>query len=161
MEPAWDSELANFLSHLSAVQEKSLDVLVRKGKLLAEADLAGLAALENEEEQLVAGLQDCLREREGLLQRANREGYRTKDVRSLAKALPGRSQSPVQEQVRQASHRARLLRHRSLVNWVLVQKTLIHLSQLLEIIATGGRLQPTYHKDGPAPASGALVDREA
>jgi hypothetical protein len=161
MEPAWESELAKFLSHLSTVQEKSLDVLVRKGKLLADADLAGLAALGSEEEQLVAGLQECLREREELLQRAGRDGLPTKDVRALAKAIPGRSRSPVHEQVRQAAHRARLLRHHSLVNWVLVQKTLIHLSQLLEIIATGGRLQPTYHKDGPAPASGALINREA
>jgi len=161
MEPPWESELASFLSHLSAVQEKTLDVLVRKGKLLAEVDLAGLTALGTEEDQLVAGLQECLREREELLQRAGREGLPAKDVRSLAKAVPGRSRPHVQEQVRLASHRARLLRHHSLVNWVLVQKTLIHLSQLLEIIATGGKLQPTYHKDTPASASGALVDKSA
>jgi hypothetical protein len=41
----------------------------------------------------------------------------------------------------------------------LVQKALIHLSQLLEIIATGGAFQPTYHKGGPVPAGGALMDR--
>jgi len=161
MEPAWESELASFLSHLSTVQEKTLDVLVRKGKLLAEADVAGLTALGTEEDQLVEGLQECLREREELLRRAGREGLPAQDVRSLAKVVPGRSRSHVQEQVRLASHRARLLRHHSLVNWVLVQKALIHLSQLLEIIATGGRLQPTYHKDRPTPASGALVDRSA
>lgn len=159
MQSAWESELASFLGHLSAVQEKTLDVLVRKGKMLANADLAGLAALGSEEEDLVVGLQDCLKEREGLLERAGRDGYSAKNVRSLAKALSGRSPSPVQEQVRQASHRARLLRHHGLVHWILVQKTLIHLSQLLEIIATGGRLQPTYHREGPAPASGILVDR--
>jgi hypothetical protein len=65
------------------------------------------------------------------------------------------------DSLRQASHRARLLQHHSLVNWVLVQKTLIHLSQLLEIIATGGRLQPTYQRDGTVQATGALVDRAA
>jgi hypothetical protein len=159
MEPAWESDLANFLSHLSAVQEKTLDVLVRKGKALADADAAGLTAIGTEEDQLVAGLQECLHQREDLLQRAGREGSPAKDVRSLAKAVPSRSRLRVQEQVRLASHRARLLHHHSLVNWVLVQKALIHLSQLLEILATGGRLQPTYHKDGSAPASGALVDR--
>ena len=159
MQSAWESELASFLSRLSTVQEQTLDVLVRKGRLLAKADLAGLTALNSEEEQLVAGLQECLREREELLQRAGREGLPAKDIRSLAAALPNGSRSPIQKQTREAAHRAQLLRHRSLVNWVLVQKTLIHLSQLLEIIATGGKLQPTYHKDRPAPASGVLVDR--
>jgi hypothetical protein len=62
--------------------------------------------------------------------------------------------------MRQAALRARLLRHEGLVNWVLVQRTLIHLSQLLEIIATGGRLQPTYRKEESLRAGGALVDQE-
>jgi hypothetical protein len=161
MEAVWESELAGFLTHLSAVQEKTLDVLVRKRKLLADADLAGLAALGNEEEELVAGLQGCLQEREELLQRGSQQGLPSKDIRTLAHALSGRAPSLVKDQVRQAAHRSRLLQHHSLVNWVLVQKTLIHLSQLLEIIATGGRLQPTYHKDGSTPASGTLVDRAA
>ncbi len=161
METIWESEVAGFLTHLSSVQEKTLDVLVRKGKLLAAADLAGLAAIAGEEEDLVAGLQECLRQREELLEHARREGLPAKDIRSLTHAVTGRAPSQVKDQVRQATHRGRLLQHHSLVNWVLVQKTLIHLSQLLEIIATGGSLQPTYHRGGPAPAGGALIDRAA
>jgi hypothetical protein len=161
MEAVWESEFAGFLTRLSTVQEKTLDVLVRKEKMLAHADLAGLAALTNEEEELVAGLQECLRQREDLLERARREGHQAKDLRSLATTLTGRAPSRIKEQMRRASHRSRLLQHHSLVNWVLVQKTLIHLSQLLEIIATGGKLQPTYHKDSPAPVGGALMDRAA
>jgi hypothetical protein len=161
MEAVWESELAGFLTHLSTVQEKTLDVLVRKRRLLADADLAGLAAIGDEEEELVAGLQGCLQQREELLKRGSQEGLPSKDIRTLARALSGRAPSRVKDEVRQAAHRSRLLQHHSLVNWVLVQKTLIHLSQLLEIIATGGRLQPTYHKDGPTPASGTLVDRAA
>ena len=41
----------------------------------------------------------------------------------------------------------------------LVQRALIHLSQMLEIIATGGQMQPTYEKKDSVEASGALVDR--
>jgi hypothetical protein len=44
---------------------------------------------------------------------------------------------------------------------VLAQRTLIHLSQMLEIIATGGQMQPTYGKKESVGASGALVDQEA
>lgn len=161
MDAVWESELASFLAHLSSVQERSLDVLMRKGRLLAAADTTGLAALGDEEQQLVAGLQDCLRRREELLQRAGQDGLPSQSVRSLADAVGGRPPSRLNDQVRQAAHRGRLLQHHSLVNWVLVQKTLIHLSQLLEIIATGGKMQPTYHKDGAAIGSGALVDRAA
>jgi hypothetical protein len=161
METIWESEVAGFLTHLSSVQEKTLDVLARKGRLLAAADAAGLAALGDEEGKLIAGLQECLHRREELLERAHRDGLPSQNVRSLASAVAGRSPSRLDDQVRQAAHRGRLLQHHSLVNWVLVQKTLIHLSQLLEIIATGGRMQPTYHKDGAVQASGALVDRAA
>jgi hypothetical protein len=52
-----------------------------------------------------------------------------------------------------------MLQHQSLANWVLVQRTLLHLSQLIEIVATGGEKPPTYQRSGPVAASGALVDR--
>ena len=50
METAWDSEIADFLQHLSAVQQETLDMLVRKRELLARTDAQGLAALGGEEE---------------------------------------------------------------------------------------------------------------
>jgi hypothetical protein len=55
----------------------------------------------------------------------------------------------------------RLLQHHSLTNWVLAQRSLLHITQLLEIVATGGRLQPTYGKGASSHARGALVDQEA
>ena len=63
--------------------------------------------------------------------------------------------------MREATARMRLLQHHSLTNWVLVQRTLIHLSQMLEIIATGGRLKPTYGKDDSVNSGGFLVDQAA
>jgi hypothetical protein len=42
-----------------------------------------------------------------------------------------------------------------------VQRTLLHLSQLIGIIATGGQSLPTYGKGADCRASGALVDRAA
>ena len=55
----------------------------------------------------------------------------------------------------------RLLQHQSLTNWVLAQKALLHVAQMLEIIATGGRLKPTYGKDAwPRTPRGRLVDQD-
>ena len=62
---------------------------------------------------------------------------------------------------RRLTGRMDLLQHHSLANWVLAQRSLLHISQLLEIIATGGRLRPTYGKSEPVLARGALVDQEA
>ncbi len=42
---------------------------------------------------------------------------------------------------------------------VAAQRTVLHLSQLLEIIATGGRAQPTYGKGRSADCGGALLDQ--
>jgi hypothetical protein len=63
--------------------------------------------------------------------------------------------------MREAADRSRLLQHQSLTNWVLVQRTLLHLSQMIEIIATGGRPKPTYEKGPGSNSGGALVDRAA
>lgn len=159
METAWESDLVGFLTQLSAVQDESLAILTKKRQLLVAADTQGLADLGTQEQKLIEKLQECLQRREALLKRAAEEGLPSDSIRSLAAALPGTSSETLAGQTREATRRARLLEHHSLTNWVLVQRTLIHLSQMLEIIATGGQMQPTYGKEAVA-AGGALVDRE-
>ena len=161
MESAWESELASFLTELSAVQDESLEILTQKRELLVAADVDGLAEVTRREQGLIERLQGCLERRAKLLERAGQEGLPSESIRSLAAALPDGEKKELTDQLNEATGRTRLLRHHSLTNWVLVQRTLIHLSQMLEIIATGGRLQPTYGEGQPAGASGALVDRAA
>lgn len=164
METAWESELAKFLTDLSAVQTESLQVLTRKREALAAWDSEALRDVGKREEGLVENLQKCLQRRKQLLKKAAQEGLPSGSIRSLTAALPGESPKQLADQLDQATGRARLLRHHSLTNWVLVQRTLIHLSQLLEIIATGGQNKPTYSREESATSSdssGALVDRVA
>ncbi len=161
MEISWDSELARLLKDLMAVQDRMLGSLARKRELLLAGDSAGLTAMGAEEEELIAALQECLRRREELLHRARQQGLPSASIRALSEALPRSQRTHLSERIRLAGSRARLLQHHSLTHWVLVQRTMIHLSQMLEIIATGGRLQPTYGEGEPAGASGALVDRAA
>ncbi len=161
METSWESELAELLTDLLAVQDKLLGILSRKRELLIAGDTEGLGALGPEEEELIGSLQECLRRREELLGRAGQEGLPSASIQALSKALPRSQRSELDERIRLARSRARLLKHHSLTHWVVAQRTLIHLSQMLEIIATGGRLQPTYGEGEPVNASGALVDREA
>ena len=161
METTWESDLANFLTDISDVQDESLNILGRKRELLVASDLEGLSALAEKEEKLINRLQQCLLRREELLQQAGREGLPSDSIQSLSAALPEGEKEGLSDRVRQATGRARLLQHHSLTNWVLVQRTLIHLSQMLEIIATGGRLEPTYDREQSPEPSGALVDKAA
>lgn len=159
MQTLWESELAQFLTDLSTVQDESLEILTRKTKLLAAADRQGLAELGQQEELLIAKLQGCLQQRQALLDRAAAEGLPAKNIQTLTQSLPKPSRDKLGSQVSFLSARMRLLQHHSLTNWVIVQRTLIHLSQLLEIIATGGRMKPTYGKDGAGQPTGGLVNQ--
>jgi hypothetical protein len=161
MQTPWESELAELLTELSAAQDQTLEILARKRELLVAGDEEGLAALAKQEETAIQDLQQCLRRREQLLERASTEGLPGDSIQSLAKALPSDAETGISERVGQATLRTRLLKHHSLTNWVLVQRTLLHLSQMLEIIATRGKLQPTYGKEEATHLCGALVDRAA
>lgn len=157
----WESDLAELLNELSGVQSDVLDALGRKRDLLVANDLAGMAALQGTEEELIARLEACHNRRGQLLAQAADEGLPNDSIRALAKSLPRSTQRDLARDVQAAAARSRLLQHQSLANWVVVQRTLLHLAQLLEIIATGGRPQPTYNQGANEHAGGSLVDQAA
>ena len=164
MDNHWETELADLLRRLSATQQDLLSLLASKREFLLARDHEGLARLVPQEEALSAELQSCFEYRKELLQRAADQGLPATSIRELVVALPGKEAARLRQPIDEASGRARLLRHQSLSQWVVVQRTLLHLSQMLEIIATGGRAQPTYEKDlcpnsQPRATSGALMDR--
>ena len=156
-----EADLAELLSDLSSVQEELLDVLMQKRDRMAASNLEGMAELQPREEQLCQRLQACHERRTQLLETASQKGVKADSLGKLASLVPSQGQGKLSKQVKETSGRMRLLRHHSLTNWVLAQRTLLHLSQILEIIATGGRLQPTYGKGESVTSRGALVDREA
>ena len=129
---------ATLLSTLSAVQGDLLALLTEKRKALAEGDLGQLQQINRREGELVTRLEVCHSQRQELLNAAAGQGLPSGSVRSLTASLPANQREVLEPTVEQASRQSRLLQHNSLTNWVLVQRTLIHLSQMIEIIATGG-----------------------
>ena len=160
MQTNWESELATFMNDLLAVQSETLDMLARRRQMLAKADLDGLVGLGNHEQELVDRLHGCLARRQELLDRAKQEGLASKNIQSLTNSLPPDQRGNTRRQVVEANARTRLLKKQTLVNWVITQKALIHLSQMLEIIATRGRGKPTYEKGNQAATGGFLVNQE-
>lgn len=155
------TEIASFLSELSVTQTDLLKLLAEKRELLIRFNDADMAAIAPREQELIDRLQACQQKRQELLSRADAEGLPSASLRVLAGSIGGAATSPLRTGIQRASSQARILQHQSITNWVLVQRTLIHLSQMLEIIATGGRPQPTYGNGDNASSSGALVDQAA
>lgn len=158
---SWEADVADLLSMLSTAQSEMLSLLGEKRELLVNSDTAGLATMQPREDALIAKLTACQERRTELLDRAAEEGLPADSISALTTALPTQQQQSLRVPINEARARARLLQHQSLTNWVLVQRTLIHLSQILEIIATGGRPEPTYGKGEKANRSGSLVDHAA
>jgi flagellar biosynthesis/type III secretory pathway chaperone len=161
MNDNWEAEIAGLLAELADVQSALLAVLSEKRALLASADHAALAAVAGREQTLVSRLQACHERRQELLRRAQAEGLPADSVRSLSASLPPEGRDRVQASIAEAQERSRFLQNQSLTNWVLVQRSLLHLSQLIEIIATGGRPLPTYGNGSDRHNCGSLVDRAA
>ncbi len=161
METRWDHDVAELLSELSSTQQELLEVLSQKRNFLVSGDREGLEALEPREQQLIERLQQCAARRSELLAHAKDDGLPSHNLRALSKALPAEQRLTLEGPLREARQRSRLLEHKSLANWVLVQRTLIHLAQLLEIIATGGRQRPTYGKGNSSTDNGSLIDQAA
>jgi hypothetical protein len=161
MATLWESELATFLSDLTTVQEELLTFLADKRESLVAMDRVRLDQLQGVERQLVTRLQSCQRRRQELLADAARESLPSASLRSLASSLPASERAGLESQIAVAAERARLLQHQSLANWVFVQRTLLYLTRLLEIIATGGRSEPTYGRGEMIGHGGSLVDQAA
>ena len=160
MPISWETELSRFLSDLLTIQDETLAHLKQKRELLRTSDVAGLAEANLEGGRLCERLQACLDRRAKLLALAAEEGVQAETITGLVDTLPSESRRTIRGQARETNVRARLLKHYGFANWVVTQKTLLHLSQILEIIATGGRRKPTYNKNPAemAAVGGNLVD---
>ena len=155
----WESELAELLGRLSTSQQQLLSLLSSKHDLLMRRDHKGLAELAPREAELCAELQACHQRREELLAQAAHAGLPSDSIESLTEALPSEEANKLRTPVQESIERSRLLRHQSIAQWVVVQRTLLHLSHLLEIFATGGQTKPTYKQGGTSECSGALMDQ--
>jgi flagellar biosynthesis/type III secretory pathway chaperone len=157
----WEQELANLLGDLMGIQSELLEVLTAKREAVGRNDLQGVEEMRPRAEKLLERLQTCHDRRAQLLQLAARQGLPATSLTKLATQATPNRRNKLGKQVKESVARMRLLQQQSLANWVLAQRSLLHISQMLEIIATGGRLVPTYGRGEPTLTGGALVDQEA
>jgi hypothetical protein len=157
----WEGEIVSLLGNLADVQRDLLAILTDKRRVLAGGNLEEISAVSAREAELIPRLQACQEMRQELLARAALEGLPADSIRSLSKALPTTSRMRMHPDLDESQHRSQFLQSECLTNWVLVQRMLLHLSQLIEIIATGGQQKPTYGNGSERQEGGFLVDRAA
>lgn len=157
----WDSELATLLSELSSVQGDLLKVLAEKRQVILRGDAPAMNGLAARETEIMTRLEMCHRRRSELLSDAKASGMPATTLTDLARRVSPSDGAKHQRELKNATQNLRKLQSESLSNWVLAQRSLLHVSQLLEIIATGGKIRPTYEKDASTHVRGNLVDSEA
>ncbi|MDR3197725.1 MAG: flagellar protein FlgN [Planctomycetaceae bacterium] len=159
-----EQEVVAFLNQLAMVQEKILDVLKRKQILLVKPDKESLAAITAEEELTLLLLQQTLDYREKILESAKKQEHNADSIRILCEQIFPKPNNEWRLLVDAAQNRNRQIRYLALANWTVSQKSLIHLTQILEIIETRGQGKTTYEpQKGKKPYSsgGGFVDRVA
>jgi flagellar biosynthesis/type III secretory pathway chaperone len=157
----FEAEITGLLDDLTSVQTELLEVLAQKRLALTKADMPALAGLQPREVELSNRLAACQDRRAALLAEAKHQGRPSETVARLANSTGSGKTSKLGTQVKETAARMRILQHHSLANWVLAQRSLLHVSQLLEIIATGGQMRPTYGDRESVHARGSLVNQQA
>ena len=157
----WQKQLTDFLESLLQSQKDVVALLERKRELFQKNDPAAIGEMAQEEQAAADRLKQCLAEREKLLQYASAEGLPAQTIESLARAIVPYTNEVFFELLASVQRQTQLLRQHNITNWVLTQRGMLHSSQMLEIIATRGRLQSTYNRQRQrniGPTGGSLVD---
>lgn len=156
-----EQETASFLQELSDVQADLLAVLHRKREQMVANDLEAMEQTMVSEQALLERLDQLRDSRQALLTNAKGKGMPAESVHSLAKALEADDGHGLSRQASEAKNAMRHIQNETLTNFVLAQQTVLHLSQLLQIIATGGKIRPTYETENASNQGGTLVDQDA
>lgn len=141
-EAAWpelEAALANLLNELSLVQDEMLEVLAAKGNLFASGELSGIAVIREREASLEKRLQACHDQRRRLLAITAEQRWPADTLESVTLRLMPGPHDHLEAHLNEPGARRQLLQHGGLTRWVSAQCSMLHLSQLLEVLATGGR----------------------
>lgn len=157
----WGAEILDLLNELTSTQDEMLELLGKKRDVMARGSVSEMVEMEPAEEELRSRLAECHNRRGKLLESAASAGMPSESLEHLAKSLPTKKLPELEEKIAESRGRIRLLQHESLANWVIAQRAVLHLAQVLEILATGGKEKPTYDKGESSTARGNLVDQEA
>ena len=160
----WQTELIAFLEQLQAAQNEIMALADKKRQLFGNNDMVAIANMVADEQSGVVKMRECLAKREKLLQYAAAEGLPSESIEVLAKEVVPKSNEEFYRLFRSTQYQTRLLQRHNLTNWIIAQRSVLHVSQMLEIIATRGLKKSTYtrkHVKNIGTSGGSIVDKNA
>ena len=152
------TDLQNFLQKLNETQIQMLAVLHKKQAILVRPEKEAIALITHEEQQSLGAMQSILQQREDILTAARLQNIRGDSIEQLCgHFFPHNIE--VQKLLDETKYQTEQIRLLAYTNWTLSRKSLIHVSQILELLATQGRGKTTYQPR--QPAGGSRVNRVA
>ena len=153
------TDLQNFLEQLVDTQNQMLAVLRKKQAILVKPEKEALALISAEEEKMLGKTQGILNWREELLTTARLQNINSVSIEQLCGHFFPHN-TDIQKLLDEVKHRTQQVRLLAYTNWTMSRKSMIHISQILELLETRGQGKTTYHPRPPADGGG-LVDRVA
>jgi len=155
------AEIEHFLHQLIEAQHQMLAVLHQKQTLLIRPEKEAIAAISIEEEKTLANMQSILERREELLTTARLQNVPGETIEQLCEHFFPRN-IEIHKLLNEIKHQTQRVRLLAYTNWTMTRKSMIHLSQILELLETRGQGSTTYHPQSNAStARGVSVDRIA
>lgn len=155
------ADIMDFLNRLTAAQTQMLAVLRKKQAILVKPEQEAMTLVVAEEEDIVEKMQTVLQRREEILMSARMQNIRSGSVEQLCgHFFP--NNADVQKMLDEAKHRTQQIQLLAYTNWTMSRKSLIHISQILELLETRGQGKTTYQPQPNTDTSrGGFVDRVA
>ncbi len=162
-------EISQFLTLLAETQQNLLALFEIKRQALDSFQPQELMTLSAREEELGARLQSLVHERSGLLRKARDEGFTVTSLMELSGAIEKtvddvrvlKAIELIRARIVQSQKRTVMLQHESWVHWIIAHRCYNHFTELVDLIAHGGRPAPTYGDKPTSATGGALLDAAA
>lgn len=154
------TDIQDYLTQLIESQKQWLTTLHKKQAILVKPEKEAMALITVEEGKAVESMQSILKRREELLTSARLHNVRGDSIEQLCEHFFPRDLE-VQQLLNEARHRTQQIRFLNYTNWLISRKSLIHVSQILELLDKGhGKTTYQPQTNGQSPRSN-FVDRVA
>ena len=161
-------ELTKFLSVIEQTQHDLLELFAAKRRALDQFQADELVRLSAGEGELSQRLQELMKERTELLNKARGAGFAVESLLEFAGAIGKtvgdsrvlRAIELIKGRILESQRRTARLQQECWVHWIISHRCYNHYTELLELIAHGGHRAPTYGDSLPA-SGGAVLDAAA
>lgn len=150
-------EIRTYLTELISVQAELSNLNQSKFQALSEENTGQIQKLTLLESKQVNRLKEMTEEREQFLARANQAGISINSIREFISRLPETENEGLMELIEKSTQLTLHLRQQSWKQWVYIQRSHQHNSEILELIAHRGVKSPTYDENSPQGANGGVV----